>query len=75
MVVLRGVATVHASKGDRLVVHGRVVGKHDRIVEIVEVLGPDGSPPYRVRSENGHETIMTPGPDSVIDHRKATNLP
>ncbi len=75
MVVRRGVATVHASKGDRLVVHGRVVGKHDRVVEIIEVLGPDGTPPYRVRAENGHETIMTPGPDSVIDRRKATNLP
>ncbi|WP_433854314.1 DUF1918 domain-containing protein [Streptomyces kronopolitis] len=65
---------MHASKGDRLVVHGRVVGKQDRVVEIIEVLGPDGTPPYRVRAEDGHETIMTPGPDSVIDRRTATNL-
>ncbi|MFI0738528.1 DUF1918 domain-containing protein [Streptomyces sp. NPDC021100] len=63
---------MHASKGDRLVVHGRVVGQQDHVVEIVEVLGPQGTPPYRVRSENGHETIMSPGPDSVVDHRKAT---
>ncbi|MEU1626777.1 DUF1918 domain-containing protein [Streptomyces sp. NPDC020096] len=62
---------MHASKGDRLVVHGRVVGKQDRVVEIVEVLGPNGTPPYRVRAENGRETLMTPGPDSVVDHRKA----
>ncbi|MFJ1608580.1 DUF1918 domain-containing protein [Streptomyces sp. NPDC088253] len=27
---------MHASKGDRLVVHGRVVGNHDRVVEIIE---------------------------------------
>ncbi|AZQ70830.1 MULTISPECIES: DUF1918 domain-containing protein [Streptomyces] len=62
---------MHASKGDRLVVHGRTVGQKDHVVEIVEVLGPKGNPPYRVRTENGHETIMSPGPDSVVDHRKA----
>jgi Domain of unknown function (DUF1918) len=64
---------VHASKGDRLVVHGRVVGQQDRVVEIVEVLGPDGTPPYRVRDESGHETIMSPGPDSVVDPRKGVD--
>ncbi|WP_328911743.1 MULTISPECIES: DUF1918 domain-containing protein [unclassified Streptomyces] len=63
---------MRASKGDRLVVHGRVVGQNDHVVEIVEVLGSDGEPPYRVRAEDGHETIMTPGPDSVVDHRGAT---
>ncbi|WP_331744943.1 DUF1918 domain-containing protein (plasmid) [Streptomyces sp. NBC_01136] len=62
---------MHASKGDRLVVHGRTVGGGDHVVEIVEVLGPNGSPPYRVRAANGHETIMSPGPDSVVQHRKA----
>ncbi|MEU5051115.1 DUF1918 domain-containing protein [Streptomyces sp. NPDC021096] len=61
---------MHASKGDRLVVHGRVVGQKDHVVEVVEVLGRDGNPPYRVRAENGHESIMSPGPDSVVEHRK-----
>ncbi|MEU3524986.1 DUF1918 domain-containing protein [Streptomyces sp. NPDC038707] len=59
---------MHASKGDRLVQHGRVVGQHDHVVEVVEVLGPDGTPPYRVRAENGHETIMSPGPDCQVKH-------
>ncbi|MFD5897459.1 MULTISPECIES: DUF1918 domain-containing protein [unclassified Streptomyces] len=63
---------MQASKGDRLVVHGRVVGMNDQVVEIIEVLGSDGTPPYRVRAENGHETIMSPGPDSVVEHRRAT---
>ncbi|MGW9173387.1 DUF1918 domain-containing protein [Streptomyces decoyicus] len=62
---------MHASKGDRLVMHGRVVGKHDRVVEIIEVLGPNGTPPFRVRAENGHETIVSPGPDCMVDHRTA----
>ncbi|MER5543648.1 DUF1918 domain-containing protein [Streptomyces sp. NPDC002589] len=61
---------MHAKKGDRLVQHGRVVGQHDHVVEIVEVLGPEGNPPYRVRDEVGHETIMSPGPDCLVDHRK-----
>ncbi|MEU5421357.1 DUF1918 domain-containing protein [Streptomyces sp. NPDC001407] len=64
---------MHASKGDKLVVHGRTVGQQDHVVEIVEVLGSKGAPPYRVRAENGHETIMSPGPDSVVDHRKASD--
>ncbi|WP_405797667.1 DUF1918 domain-containing protein [Streptomyces sp. NBC_01506] len=62
---------MHASKGDRLVVHGRVVGENDHVVEIVEILGPNGTPPYRVRTEDGHETIMSPGPDSVVQPRGA----
>ncbi|MFF3489640.1 DUF1918 domain-containing protein [Streptomyces sp. NPDC002701] len=57
-----------------MVMHGRVAGKQDRVVEIVEVLGPDGTPPHRVRAENGHETIMSPGPDTLIDHRKGNDL-
>ncbi|MEV0264097.1 DUF1918 domain-containing protein [Streptomyces sp. NPDC050617] len=63
---------MRASVGDRLVVHGRIVGQHDRVVEIIEVLGPEGAPPYRVRAEDGHEAIMSPGPDSVVRH---TNEP
>ncbi|WP_431781405.1 DUF1918 domain-containing protein [Streptomyces chumphonensis] len=59
---------MHAEKGDKLLVHGRVVGQHDRTAEIVEVLGPQGEPPYRVRFDDGHETVMSPGPDSVVRH-------
>jgi hypothetical protein len=41
-------------------------------VEIVEVLGPDGTPPFRVRSEDGHEIIMSPGPDTMLEHGKSS---
>ncbi|MGW1074793.1 DUF1918 domain-containing protein [Streptomyces sp. NPDC002537] len=64
---------MHASKGDRLVVHGRTVGQQDRVVEIVEVLGPNGNPPFRVRKQDGHETVMSPGPDCVVEHHKASD--
>ncbi len=53
--------------------HGRIVGQHDRVVEIIEVLGVDGTPPYRVRSQDGHESLMNPGPDSVVQQRDAAS--
>ncbi|ORT55906.1 DUF1918 domain-containing protein [Streptomyces sp. CB03238] len=59
---------MQASVGDRLLVHGRIVGQGNRTAEIIEVLGSDGTPPYRVRFEDGHETIMSPGPDTVVRH-------
>jgi hypothetical protein len=60
---------MRASKGDALRMHGRIVGQHDRVAEIVEVLGDDGEPPFRVRFQDGHEAIMSPGPDSVVQHK------
>jgi len=49
-----------------------VVGQHDKVGEIVEVLGHEGNPPYRVRFEDGHEGLCSPGPDTEIRHRKTT---
>ncbi|TKA12396.1 DUF1918 domain-containing protein [Actinacidiphila oryziradicis] len=63
---------MHATKGDGLLVHGRIVGQHDHVVEIVEVIGDQGEPPYRVRYGDGHETVMTPGPDCVVQHKAGT---
>ncbi|MFD9790661.1 DUF1918 domain-containing protein [Streptomyces sp. NPDC059070] len=57
---------MRASVGDRLLVHGRTVGQQDRSAEVIEVLGPNGTPPYRVRFADGHETLMSPGPDTVV---------
>ena len=35
----------------------------------MEVHGQDGMPPYVVRwSENGHQGLFFPGPDTVIRH-------
>ena len=57
---------MHATVGDQLLQHGRIVGQHDKVAEIVEVLGQEGAPPYRVRFEDGHEASVSPGPDSEI---------
>ena len=66
---------MRANTGDRLLVHGRVVGEHDREAEIVEVLGHNGEPPFRVRFDDGHEAVVSPGPDSVVMERKKSKRP
>ncbi|MBI3688360.1 MAG: DUF1918 domain-containing protein [Actinobacteria bacterium] len=58
---------MHAAVGDRLHVRGHTVGEHDRIGEIIEVRGADGAPPYLVQFEDGHETLVFPGPDAVVE--------
>ncbi len=57
---------MHATTGDRLLMHSNSVGVHDRIGTVVEVRGNNGEPPYLVRFADGRETLVYPGPDCVI---------
>ena len=58
-----------AAVGDRLVVMGVHEGIPARDGEIIEVRHADGSPPYVVRwSDNGHESLVFPGPDAYVQH-------
>ena len=59
---------MRASVGDRLHFEGRVVGAHEHSAVVVEARGADGGPPYVVRHENGHETVVYPGPDAWVEH-------
>ena len=59
---------MQAVVGDRLHVHGNIVGQADQIGEIMEVRGAGGEPPYLVHFEDGHTGLVFPGPDAVIDH-------
>lgn len=61
---------MRAEVGDRLHVHGRQVGQAEHTLEIVEVRGSDGAPPYLVRHEDGHEALIFPGSDAVVEHRE-----
>jgi hypothetical protein len=63
---------MQATVGDQLHVHSNKVGEHDRIGVILEVRGPDGAPPYVVRFPDGHETLMYPGPDCVVEARQSS---
>jgi hypothetical protein len=59
---------VHAHVGDRLVIKSHHLGEPDRDAEILEVRGADGTQPFLVRwDEDGHESLIFPGPDAVID--------
>lgn len=61
---------MQATIGDRLLVHGNIVGQTDRTGEIIEVRGRSGGPPYVVRFDDGHEGLVFPGPDAVIEPKK-----
>jgi len=58
---------MQATVGDRLHVHSNTVGAQDKIALIIEVRGEKGAPPYLVRFPDGHETLVYPGPDCVIE--------
>jgi Domain of unknown function (DUF1918) len=66
------VIAMEAAQGDRIVVHGRTVGSSDRHGVILEVRGQGGSPPYVVRFDDGHETVMYPGGDFAVEHGQKT---
>ena len=63
---------MQAAIGDRLHVHSRAVGQTEQLAEVIEIHGANGSPPYLVRYENGHESLVFPGPDCTVEHAHKT---
>jgi Domain of unknown function (DUF1918) len=57
-----------AEAGDLVVVSGHRVGEMEQIGEILEVLGELPHEAYRVRWEDGHESVFRPGSDATIKH-------
>jgi hypothetical protein len=62
-----------AQAGDEIEITGHAVGDSPRIAVILEVLGEPGHERFRVRWEDGHESIYFPGEDAVI--RRGTRRP
>jgi hypothetical protein len=60
---------MRAKVGDRLHVQSKIVGVPERLAEIIEVRHADGTPPYRVRFGDGHESLMFPGPDCLVTEK------
>ncbi|MFD1212139.1 DUF1918 domain-containing protein [Arthrobacter sp. GCM10027362] len=58
---------MNAAKGDRIIIRGRTVESPDRHGEILEVRGEGGAPPYFVRFDDGHESVVFPGGDFVVE--------
>jgi hypothetical protein len=62
---------MQAAVGDGLTVKGRRQGDEDRHGEIIEIRGPDGAPPYLVRWKDGHESMLFPSSDTIVEHHPA----
>lgn len=63
---------MQAQVGDHLVIRGHQIGTHQREAIVLEVRGPDGGPPYRVRwLDDGHEGLFFPGSDADVEARSA----
>ena len=55
-----------ARAGDEIVITGHSVGNASRTAVILEVLGDPGHERFRVRWEDGHESVYFPGEDAVV---------
>jgi hypothetical protein len=64
---------MQAAVGDRIIVQSAHVDERTRDGEVLEVRGTDEGPPYLVRwSDDGHESLVFPGPDAVVQHTGAS---
>jgi hypothetical protein len=57
--------------GDLIEITGHAVGDAPKRAEILEVIGEPGHEHFRVRWEDGHESIYFPGADAVISRPRA----
>jgi len=56
----------HPKAGDVLAIHGHRLAEPERLAEILEVLGGPGHVHFRVRWDDGHESILYPGNDATL---------
>jgi len=56
-----------AKPGDTIRAPSEKVGQPERRGKLVELLGDDEHPRFKVRWEDGHETVLVPGPDVSIE--------
>lgn len=70
--------TEHAAEaGDLIVIASHHVGESERIAEILEVLGELPNERYRVRWDDGRESVYYPSSDATIKHathRRSTKV-
>ena len=55
-----------ARVGDRITISGHKVGEAERTGKIVAIVAGEGRAHYRVRWEDGRETVVYPGSDAVV---------
>jgi hypothetical protein len=69
--MVKTVQGLPAEVGDLIEITGHAVGNAPRNGEITEVLGEPGHEHFRVRWEDGHESINFPAEDAVISRPRA----
>lgn len=57
-------------KGDHLIIEGRKIGQGHRTGEITRVEGSASSPRMWVRWEDGHESLLMPGPGIRVETKR-----
>lgn len=62
---------MEAHEGDRIVIESNRVGSRARAGEILEVDLHEDGPSYRVRWEDGHESIFYPTSGARIESQNA----
>jgi hypothetical protein len=55
-----------AHVGDRIIVESNKVGSGRKSGEVVEVIPGSSAPHYRIRWEDGHESIVYPSSDAFV---------
>jgi hypothetical protein len=65
---------MRASIGDRLHLLTNHVGSSEHIGRIVEIRGRDGAPPYLVEFQDGHTSLVFPGPDALVEHAEPVGV-
>jgi Domain of unknown function (DUF1918) len=58
---------MHAEVGDHITINTIALDRHRRHGEVLEVMGTQDEEHYRVRWDDGHESIFFPGPDAAVD--------
>ncbi|CAN5238735.1 hypothetical protein BH24ACT10_BH24ACT10_01390 [soil metagenome] len=60
---------MRAVVGDRISIPGRHVGDGTRAGEVQELRGSEEAPLYVVRWDDGHSGVVSPGPETRVEHR------
>jgi hypothetical protein len=58
------------SVGDRVTIESNKVGQTRRSGEVLEVLGTSPRSQFRVRWDDGHESIYFPAPDAKVEPKR-----
>jgi hypothetical protein len=64
---------MEARVGEEIVIDSVKLGGQRRTGQILEVRGAKGREHYRVRWDDGRETIYFPGPDAHVKHPGAAS--